>query len=340
MILDFFCSKEFPKFYLKTKKKELFATGKQEEKNQIKVGFVPIDHHPNLQSGFYYPKHYELKELEPQKSLFPLFTQKPKTIKHNYSFSTFCHSIETVKNAIKNGEISKAVLKRDTTFIFNQKIDPKTFFLDFQQKNPHVHHFFIQPDEKTIFFGGTPEHLFSREQQSFETMALASTISSKQNEKHLLNNEKMLHEFLIVQKQIASILEDQCANVTVSRTEIKNFGPLSHLHSTIRALSSSSQDEPLLRLLHPTAAIIGFPKEKALHLVKEIEKKPRSFYASALGYLSDSQSEIVVGIRSALIEENLLHAFAGVGIVKESIPRDEWKELNLKLKPMKIWMDL
>jgi menaquinone-specific isochorismate synthase len=41
-----------------------------------------------------------------------------------------------------------------------------------------------------------------------------------------------------------------------------------------------------------------------------------------------------VAIRSALIQENKVHLFAGAGIVDGSVPAKEWEELNEKIRGM------
>jgi isochorismate synthase EntC len=42
--------------------------------------------------------------------------------------------------------------------------------------------------------------------------------------------------------------------------------------------------------------------------------------------------ELAVSIRSALVRENKVTAFAGAGLIKNSDPKEEFFETNLKLK--------
>jgi menaquinone-specific isochorismate synthase len=48
----------------------------------------------------------------------------------------------------------------------------------------------------------------------------------------------------------------------------------------------------------------------------------------------ESEGDFAVSIRSALLKDNSLYAFAGCGIVEGSDPEAEYEETELKLKPI------
>ncbi|KAH0448897.1 hypothetical protein IEQ34_022697 [Dendrobium chrysotoxum] len=55
-------------------------------------------------------------------------------------------------------------------------------------------------------------------------------------------------------------------------------------------------------------------------------------YAGPVGWFGGSESEFAVGIRSALVGQDLnTLVFAGAGIVKGTIPSLEWEEVDLKI---------
>jgi menaquinone-specific isochorismate synthase len=340
MIQDFFHSKIFPKFYLKTASSEVFALGKSATKTSDLVGMVPIDlckHFP-FEQELYTPQSLEVFPSKISQTPLIAFTQQPIDYCHDLTLKAWEDRVNRSQKKFQESSLSKVVLKRETRFTFKIKVDPLSFFLTFQNKNPLVNHFFIQPNENMFFFGGTPEHLFERKNSSLKTMALASTISSKLPPSFLTENQKFIQEFNIVKNQIHSLLSPLCNELNCNNTLVKTFGPLRHLFAEIEGRLKEVDDRKLIDLLHPTAAIIGYPQVEAKNFVTSIETSPRTLYASCLGFSTPKQSEMVVGIRSGLILENLLHAFAGVGIVEESDPKSEWKELNLKLKPIKIWV--
>jgi menaquinone-specific isochorismate synthase len=194
-------------------------------------------------------------------------------------------------------------------------------------------HFFIQPDEEHFFFGGTPELLFRRDENNLMTMAIAFTTKLKEQ-----FNEKLFKEFNFVKNQISSLISPISQSIKISEPTIKKFHHLQHLYSEISASIQNKTNNQIIELLHPTAAIVGYPKDQAKKFVLETEKEKRELYASVIGFEHGTRAEFVVGIRCGLINQNLLRAFCGVGIVDESNANLEWNELNTKLKPMKIWM--
>ena len=341
MIDDFFNSKIFPKFYLKTAEYEIFALGRSPFATENIVGFIPTgktyNHH--FQSGLYSPVQFEMIQSKNEEEKILPFLLKPNRFFHDLTQKKWKERVEYTKVAIQSNLLKKAVLKRKTLFEFNSSVDIESYFKSFKSKTPHLNHFFIQQDHGSAFMGATPELLFKRENYRLKTMALASTISSKICSKTLLEDSKMAHEFNIVKNQIQQVLSKVSRQIKTGETEPKTFNHLTHLHASIEADLKMTDDLKLIELLHPTAAIVGLPKIEAINFVEEIEQEPRNLYSCALGFSTKNNSEFYVGIRSLFLEQNLLQAFCGVGIVEESDPLKEWEELNLKVKAVKIWVN-
>ncbi|MDC0224241.1 chorismate-binding protein, partial [Deltaproteobacteria bacterium] len=64
----------------------------------------------------------------------------------------------------------------------------------------------------------------------------------------------------------------------------------------------------------------------------EIEPFDRGWYAGPVGWISHSQAEFAVGIRSGLLSRRILRIFTGAGIVEGSVPEEEWREIEDKLQ--------
>ena len=56
----------------------------------------------------------------------------------------------------------------------------------------------------------------------------------------------------------------------------------------------------------------------------------RGWYAGSAGYLALEQAEFAVALRSALIQGDHIHLYAGAGIVAGSDPEQEWLEIENK----------
>jgi menaquinone-specific isochorismate synthase len=87
--------------------------------------------------------------------------------------------------------------------------------------------------------------------------------------------------------------------------------------------------------LHPTPAMGGSPRERALAMIRELEPHERGWYAAPVGWMDGFQyGDFAVGIRSALLSGEKLRLFAGCGIVKDSNPDQEYEETEMKFRPI------
>ncbi|MCL2858913.1 MAG: chorismate-binding protein, partial [Streptococcaceae bacterium] len=106
----------------------------------------------------------------------------------------------------------------------------------------------------------------------------------------------------------------------------------------LRTLLSVQSQESIItwaRHLHPTPALGGFPQTQALDFLKNHENHERGLYASPIGLIDQNgDGTLVVGIRSALLNDNQLYAYAGCGIVKDSDCQSEYQETKIKLKTL------
>ena len=92
------------------------------------------------------------------------------------------------------------------------------------------------------------------------------------------------------------------------------------------------KDSDLLPAFHPTPAVSGAPDAEARALIRELEPFDRGWYAGPVGWISHSQAEFAVGIRSGLLSRRILRIFTGAGIVEGSVPEEEWREIEDKLQ--------
>ena len=90
-------------------------------------------------------------------------------------------------------------------------------------------------------------------------------------------------------------------------------------------------DEDILQLLHPTPALGGTPKKRALDLIRKFEGFSGGWYGAPVGYVGLDWAEFVVGIRSGLVSSRKLSVFAGAGIVQGSQANLEWDEIENKI---------
>jgi anthranilate synthase component 1 len=104
----------------------------------------------------------------------------------------------------------------------------------------------------------------------------------------------------------------------------------------IASVRKGSNPFVLMAKTFPAGTLSGAPKFKAMQLIDEYEKTPRSFYGGAIGYMGfDGSCNQAIMIRSFLSKDNNLFYQAGAGVVASSIPENELQEVNNKLGALK-----
>ena len=149
----------------------------------------------------------------------------------------------------------------------------------------------------------------------------------------LLKDKKILFEHNIVRDRIVHTMKTVTPDVTVGETGIMELAHLYHLRTIITAKDSTKSLVEWARLLHPTPALGGEPRKKALALLQTYETHERGMYAAPFGFMKDmGDGIIVVAIRSALIMDHVLYAYAGCGVVADSDADEEYAETNNKMR--------
>ena len=116
--------------------------------------------------------------------------------------------------------------------------------------------------------------------------------------------------------------------------QLDRFPTVQHLATPITGTSAARLLE-LAGALHPTAAVGGSPRGAAIRLIGELEQIERGWYAGGIGWTdATGDGEIAVTLRCALVRGEVAVAYAGCGIVADSLPAAELEETRLKLRPM------
>jgi len=89
----------------------------------------------------------------------------------------------------------------------------------------------------------------------------------------------------------------------------------------------------MLKLLHPTSAVCGMPREAAQEFIAQHENFDRSYFAGFLGPVNlGEETNIYVNLRCARLEGEKAWLYAGAGITEDSDPQKEWEETEMKCK--------
>ncbi len=241
---------------------------------------------------------------------------------------------------IAGKEMDKVVLARRTDLTFSECTDPFSLLSRLRRNEKNCFAFLLEPCPGKAFVAVTPERLFRVRGNDFVSEAMSGTRGRGDGSQttgdgadDILFSGKNLLEHQYVIDDITERSEGLCDSVHVSeKRSTFELSNLSHIYSRISGtLKPGVSLGDIISTLHPTPAVGGTPREKALELLEELEPFDRGWYASPVGIIGQREVDIAVAIRSAVIEKNRAYLFAGAGIVSGSRPDREWLELEQKI---------
>ncbi|UCS95637.1 chorismate-binding protein [Echinicola marina] len=282
-------------------------------------------------------KHTEIKDFIKN---FWQQNHVPKTLSDTASSTKedFINFVSAGISAINSGEMAKVVPSRVKKIKPKSNFDLIKTFLGLCKAYPNTFvNFFHIPNIGT-WLGATPEILIKTEGKYFYTMALAGTQRAQGDNpiKNAAWTQKEIEEQALVSRYIVSNFKK------IRLREYEENGPktvlagnLLHLRSDFRvdmeATNFPQLGAVMLKLLHPTSAVCGTPKDKAMEFILKHEKFDRSFFSGFIGPVNiENQTSIYVNLRTAQILNGEVILYAGAGVTEDSNPEKEWEETSLK----------
>jgi menaquinone-specific isochorismate synthase len=128
-----------------------------------------------------------------------------------------------------------------------------------------------------------------------------------------------------------------------SETAVVELPYLYHLKTNfVYECLSLSSFENALQLLHPTAALGIYPREKqSLIEFSEINiQKKRQQFGAPFGYFDQDAAFMLVAIRNIIWNADHIQLFAGCGVTANSIFDEEWSEILAKQDSVKKMLGL
>ncbi|MBW1752272.1 MAG: isochorismate synthase, partial [Deltaproteobacteria bacterium] len=225
---------------------------------------------------------------------------------------------------------------------FSDNLNHFTILQKLKDKASNSYKFCFQPEDNLAFIGASPELLYYREGRKLKSEAVAGTRTrgrtSREDQgfgEELLGSEKDLREHRYVVDSVKDAFVSltppslNCNNMSVSLLKLAR---IQHLIARFDIkLKDSVSDAELIETLHPTAAVGGYPRDKAVEEIGRLEGFNRGWYAAPVGWVKQDAAKFVVAIRCGLVKNNCLSLYSGAGIVRGSVPDNEWDEMNNKI---------
>ncbi len=259
------------------------------------------------------------------------------------SLLAFKESVTSALKSIQDNRFTKIVLAHALEVVSGVPFRIVESLNNLRQSYPDCYIFSFGNGKGHHFIGASPERLICVQDGQLITDALAGSAPRGKNtaEDHsfarkLLSSEKERREHQAVTEFIIQRLSQLGLKPQRSPLKLLKLSNIQHLWTPIYArLSSSIHTLEIVAKLHPTPAVAGVPTEIACEEIRQYETFDRSLYAAPLGWINyQGNGEFIVGIRSALIEGNRAHLYAGAGIVAGSDPDKEMAEIQLKFQAL------
>jgi salicylate biosynthesis isochorismate synthase/menaquinone-specific isochorismate synthase len=253
----------------------------------------------------------------------------------------FERAVGEAARAVAAGEVRKLVLAREVTVSAGAPFKPAAVFDALRNGYPACYCFCVGSPE-AAFLGASPELLVRRSGAVVSTVALAGSTRRSADPavddhlgERLLHSTKDLTEHGSVVRTIERSLAPHSVWVTAAEEpSLVKVANIQHLATPLRAqLAEPLSAIELAGALHPTSAVGGEPWERARALVAGLERLDRGWYAGPVGWMDSTEDgELCVALRCALLNGNVAHCYAGVGIVADSDPEAELAETEVKLQ--------
>ena len=221
--------------------------------------------------------------------------------------------------------------------------DRMEFFAKLREVNPSPHMFFLKFGTRELI-GSSPELIVRVENRVVENYPLAGTRKITGDKKvddalgrELLSDEKERAEHMMLvdlgRNDVGRVSEFGSVRVP-KLMELKKFSHVQHIGSeVVGKLRKNLTAFDALATNTPVGTVSGAPKIETMKIIERLEKDARGPYAGAVGFFSlTGDCVFAANLRSLFAAGNRATVQASAGIVADSVPRNEFKEVEKKVR--------
>ena len=268
-------------------------------------------------------------------------------VERNCSKAAFLQGVDKAKAYIAAGDVMQVVLGYRLSRSFEQ--DALTLYRALRSLNPSPYLFFYNFGDFQVV-GSSPEILVRQdtsEEKEGPVITLRPIAGTRPRGDTRARDAALADELLADPKEVAEhvMLIDLARNDlgriaktgTVHVTEkmvIEQYSHVMHLVSNVQGdLKPGLGAMDVLRATFPAGTLSGAPKVRAMEIIDEIESSKRGVYGGACGYLSFTGTmDVAIAIRTGVVKDGTLYVQAGAGVVADSVPENEWLEIESKAR--------
>lgn len=252
-----------------------------------------------------------------------------------FSEPEFTAAVEKAKEYIRAGDVFQVVLSQRMSVPFRAR--PVDVYRALRALNPSPYMYFMDFGGTQVV-GSSPEILVRAKHGQVTVRPIAGTRPRGNDHAHdlaleqeLLADAKERAEHLMLidlgRNDVGRVAEPNSVSVP-QRFAIERYSHVMHIVSEVQGrLRDGLGFAEIFRATFPAGTVSGAPKIRALEIIRELEPHRRHIYSGAVGYINWwGDTDTAIAIRTAVIQDGVLHVQAGAGIVYDSQPAMEWQE--------------
>ena len=257
-----------------------------------------------------------------------------------FSKDKFFEMVKKAKENIKAGDIFQIVLSNRLKI--KAKVDRLSFYRKLRSKNPSPYLYYLDIDDFAII-GSSPEVMVRLTDGAILLRPIAGTRKRGENfikdielEKDMINDPKEVAEHIMLvdlgRNDVGRVAKAGSVKVE-ELMRVERYSHVMHMVSDVVGVLDNKYDMfDLFKATFTAGTMTGAPKIKAMELIAKYEGIKRGYYAGSIGYFGfDGNMDSAITIRTALIKGDDIIFQAGAGIVADSKPELEYKEVKNKL---------
>ena len=302
----------------KRNKMALVHSGNEDERVQLRteiLAMLNIDIEPNFEKTIY---------SEPEA---------------NIDKKTFYEAVDKAKHHIYEGDIFQIVLS--IAFSGSYDLDPFDVYRAMRLINPSPYMFYCESDGFKIA-GSSPEALVRLNSDKASLRPIAgtrprgsNTEEDKSHKESLLADEKEIAEHIMLvdlaRNDLGRVAKHGSIEVSPYQS-IEYYSHVMHIVSGVQGKLDEKYDAfDLFAAAFPAGTLVGAPKVRAMELIDHIEPNLRGVYGGTVGYFAkNGDMDQAIAIRTIVFSDEKYCFQAGAGIVADSMPENEYKEVLAK----------
>ncbi len=260
------------------------------------------------------------------------------------SESSFEEAVTGALSEINNQNYQKIVLAQKLVLKNDSSIKGIQYLDRLRERFSACYIFSFSDGSERSFIGASPEMLLQVKNSILMTEAIAGSSSRGRKAiedarlgSGLLASDKNLREHNLVKESILRRLNVLGINgIADENPRLLALANVQHLQTKISAfMDENVHFLDVASELHPTPAVGGQPREKAVPRINQLEGFERGLYSGLIGWFNgQNEGKMIVGIRSAQFDNKTIKIYAGAGIVSGSQVDIEKEEILLKQSAM------